>query len=269
MGQTPGGDFSLTCSSTGQYVYYLLTAGDNCYVSTDYGVTFTSKFLGLNKYWDKVVCSADGSKVYTFDRTATSYIGKSYDYGATWNNGVFGTYYKMFPNCIACSSLGDKVIVGCEGGNLWLSNNYGVNWTKLSNAGVKTWTAVAMNSTGQYIVAAEDTNKCYLSKDYGATWTKQFDKSIKTAWFSATNDIILSGSPLLRYDIPLKINNSSLSTTFARYISGNKAPPSNIIQQDGKDLSDIFLPYDGTSTKANPTNILSNGIDLCNIFQKA
>jgi hypothetical protein len=37
----------------------------------------------------------------------------------------------------------------------------------------------------------------------------------------------------------------------------------------GVDLSNIFQPYHGTNTKAQPTKILVNGNELCNIFQNS
>jgi photosystem II stability/assembly factor-like uncharacterized protein len=76
---------------------------------------------------------------------------------------------------VAMSSTGQYQTATVNGGQIYISSDYGNTWTaKDSN---RYWWGVAMSSTGQYQTVGvgrdypEHTGQIYISSDYGVTWT--------------------------------------------------------------------------------------------------
>ena len=62
----------------------------------------------------------------------------------------------------------------CNMSNIFVSSNYGVNWTNVSNRAelVQNWTGVGVSDNGQYQIASYQPGNVYISNNYGLNWSK-------------------------------------------------------------------------------------------------
>ncbi len=105
--------------------------------------------------------------------------GSEEGYGLTWTERISGYW-----TGIAVSSDGQRQTAVSNGGQIYISTNYGATWTETETN--RNWNAVAMSSTGQYQTAlVYDTfydeeleeifpiGKIYTSNNYGSSWTER------------------------------------------------------------------------------------------------
>jgi uncharacterized repeat protein (TIGR02543 family) len=128
--------------------------------------------------YDAVTTSSDGTRIIAVIRNgsgASRGIYRSTDSGATWSQ-VYTTSRNF--RCVASSSDGRYVVAGEEGGYIYLSTDYGLNWAATPNPTPisANWRGLAMSSNGQNIVgvinSTSGTRGIYRSTDYGSTWTQ-------------------------------------------------------------------------------------------------
>ena len=76
--------------------------------------------------------------------------------------------------CCAVSPNGDEIIVGADGGRLYLLKEGGATRTEIMPDGDidKEWIAVAMSNYGKDIVAIAYNDYIYISNDHGESWNK-------------------------------------------------------------------------------------------------
>ena len=202
---------SVAVSSTGQYVVAASSDGsvDRLYNSSDYGVTWVGRGYG-SPSWVRVVISASGQ--YQVGVASGVAIQISRDYGVTWVvpnsitsaqdwNGVAisssGQYITAVGNgqfiqqssdygvsftarssawnwsCVAMSSTGQIQIGSNNNSNLlYVSINYGVDWTPSSAPSGTRYRSVAISSTGQYRSGVLETASGTIkrSNNYDAGW---------------------------------------------------------------------------------------------------
>jgi photosystem II stability/assembly factor-like uncharacterized protein len=171
--------YAIAISGSGQYQ----TAGDASssgyiYRSTNYGVSFTAITGAGARYWVfDAAMSDDGQYQFIIGNDGisppfTSRVYKSTDYGVTWAP----TQNLQYKRSIACSSSGQYVIIGTDGGNVWVSADYGNSWNAPSSlpSGSTVWDGVAVSSTGQYMMVGNvaGSTYSYYSIDYGASWSQ-------------------------------------------------------------------------------------------------
>jgi len=171
--------YAIAVSATGQYQ----TAGDASssgyiYRSTNYGVSFTAITGAGARYWIfDAAMSNDGQYQFIIgnDGVSAPFASKIYrseNYGVTWL-AVQSVQYKR---SLACSSSGQYIIAGTDGGQVWISSDYGDNWSQanLYPSGNTVWDAVAVSATGQYMFAGNyaGSTLSYYSNNYGATWSQ-------------------------------------------------------------------------------------------------
>jgi len=61
-----------------------------------------------------------------------------------------------------------------NGGNIWTSSDYGVNWTERSAGGsTRAWRGISLSSSGQYQTAVVNNGNIWTSSDYGVSWTSR------------------------------------------------------------------------------------------------
>lgn len=138
-----------------------------------------------NIYPFDFACSSNGQYVYVANYDFR--VESSSNYGITWNNrqAMQGVYR------IACSSDGSKVYAvqnfdgSIANGSLWISSDYGVNWTQKTSMGAKRWCGIACSSDGTKVVASATSSGAlsdyiYISTDSGANWTQQTSAGLKT-----------------------------------------------------------------------------------------
>jgi len=195
---------SWTCiamSSSGQYqtaAYY----NGYIYYSNNYGIIWNKANNNDYPYsitWQDVAMSASGQ----YQTAAASFLGEasvpmyySLDYGVTWKASNI-TLISDTDNynwlSVAVSSSGQYQTAvnsnpiqkeGNNGGYIFRSTDYGVNWETVYSPGVEIlfWKSVAMSSSGQYqtvvcnypknSVYPLDDGKIFYSTDYGVTWNQ-------------------------------------------------------------------------------------------------
>lgn len=184
----------FAASSDGQIVYAgngsVTIQNDLCMIkSTDYGVTWSGNIADIGVFNDNIeniCCSADGSKIYA--ATPTSFIYRSLDSGATWdqvNNNIPDT---TFAN-ICCSSDGQKVFaVNIDNDIVYYSVDYGETWSYYANvpvSGSNGWYGNACSADGTKLMLAYPILAVTL--DSGANW---FTKT--TAAFDGKKPIALA-----------------------------------------------------------------------------
>ena len=121
-----------------------------------------------------VATSDDGKIIYSISSISVYF---SNDSGATWsqrNSGITGNSFWD----VATNADGSIVTAVQNGGNIWVSRNFGVTWEQRTNvttpngSGLGGWLNVAMSDSGQYIVTTRN-GLLYRSSDFGATFTQK------------------------------------------------------------------------------------------------
>lgn len=188
------------------------------YTSTDSGATWTERTGAGAKLWESVASSADGLKliagnwnnakvhastdggatwaagvsagttalassddgVYLYAVQDTGVISKSSNSGGSWSTALSGTRRWT---AVVTSADGSKVAAahGVSGtaGSIWLSTDYGANWTEQTASfpagpGSRVWDSLAMSSDGLKLVAgvgSGTTGALYTGTNSGGTWT--------------------------------------------------------------------------------------------------
>jgi hypothetical protein len=70
---------------------------------------------------------------------------------------------------VQVSSNGQYMVATVDGGDVYVSSDYGVHWTD-ENLGAGNWYASAMSESGQYMIAGAYGEDIYESNNYGVTW---------------------------------------------------------------------------------------------------
>jgi len=121
-----------------------------------------------------VATSDDGKIIYSISSLSVYF---SDDSGATWtqrNSGITGNSFWD----VATNADGSIVTAVQNGGNIWVSRNFGVTWEQRTNvitpngSGLGGWLNVAMSDSGQYIVTTRN-GLLYRSSDFGVTFTQR------------------------------------------------------------------------------------------------
>lgn len=94
-------------------------------------------------------------------------------------------------NACAISGDGKVCIAGYSAGRLYLSTNYGVNWTEIRPAGNadKNWYCAAIDSDGSNIIVGVKSGRLYTSNNGGSTWTERQPAGARNRdWISVASD---------------------------------------------------------------------------------
>ena len=195
---------SISMSANGQYQTVVTTNSSNLgfiYTSADYGFSWKKNTTVTNKFWTAVSVSANGKY-----QSATVYLGNIWtnsNYGlGSWNEYTTGVYNYLVTNVIttvlstqhwlsiSISSTGQYQTAitntfpfnGLNGGDLYISSNYGSSWTIGSSLlsggqtgstglpGYNPFNGITMSSTGQYQATVVYNNFIYVSNDFGKKW---------------------------------------------------------------------------------------------------
>jgi hypothetical protein len=187
----------IASSSSGQYLAASFNGAGKIYISSDYGVTWTTtNDSPSTAAWNSIAFSSTGQ--YLAAVTNGNGIWRSTNYGANWGqltNGLpaaVGTTWRG----VASSSDGSRLAaVVNNSGSIYTSSDSGGSWSNTNNAGSRTWYAIASSSTGQYLAACARgaTGGIWTSSDYGVVWTQRTSLlpsgSLPTniSWFSMTS----------------------------------------------------------------------------------
>ena len=171
-GVSSGNIISVAMSSDGTRITAVKN-GYSIYVSTNTGASWTP--IAINTGWYDVAMSSSGQ--YQTAVPFGNYIYVSNDYGASFHQapGTNGQW-----KAVAMSSSGQIQAVEATGmgsGQIYISTNYGENWSLLVNSPIKNWGDIAMSSLGNVIVASVNfsnsyqADQIYVSENQGTSWT--------------------------------------------------------------------------------------------------
>jgi hypothetical protein len=196
--------YSVSRSGRGQYVL-TGTQTNNIKVSSDYGVTWTTRSCSLPASPISIqsivgtAVSSDGQYMYIItygSNTVGPSICKSSNYGVTWSEIYYSAIGSNelieipYPK-IACS--GDGRYITCVvnkqnnsfdwGSRIIKSSNFGVSFSVSGDYNLKYWTDVAINTSGQYQLLSQMSGfgtgntqgegRIYLSSNYGASFIEK------------------------------------------------------------------------------------------------
>ena len=120
-------------------------------------------------YWSSVSLSSSGQYQTAVMNQNNGYIATSSNYGKTWNSGP--NYPYVTSVSVSSSGQYQTICLSNSGsGGIYISSNYGQNWTKTS-ALILNWTSVSISSSGQYQTGVVYGGGIYISYNYGVTWT--------------------------------------------------------------------------------------------------
>ena len=263
---------SNSMSSSGQYQLISSTNGFT-YVSTNYGVTFSTATSSYNGY------NAMNSTGQYMTICTNPAIGYSNNFGASWqtstyagstrgnavaisssgqyqcvgtqtNGGIyvstdFGVTFTQGPGTtglgfpiggVAISASGQYQVgvVSSATGGIWLSTNYGASWAVAAYSGT-TFACVAMSTSGQYITAYNNGTNVYVSINFGQTFT-QISTSI-TSGTSLGSTMTASGL----YQVIINTTGVFISTNYGRSWSRPSGAPTSSLASVASNSSGQYL----------------------------
>lgn len=222
------GNTSIHCnvSSTGKYM--LVMGRTALYLSSNYGVSFTSILTGfITNNFNNCFMSGDAKIIYCSSRGTGLY--RSIDYGTTFQLILVDATSSFYDRTVMCSNNGQYVVLGgfqsLGGGQMRVSNDYGNTFRTLATSVDAYGLAMSANGQFQYInygsvnyrsedygqtfssiataplsISADGRicvsisgNNLLISKDYGATYTAIFDYTTITSFFNSLTFIQISG----------------------------------------------------------------------------
>jgi len=158
--------YSVSMSSTGQYQSAVVYDG-NIWTSYNHGITWTAR--ESVRYWAGLSLSSSGQ--YQTAAVTNGFVYVSQDFGISWIQKD-AARNRQGDRCISLSSTGQyQTATECNGGQLWISNDYGQTWSAKQSG--RLWYAVSLSSSGQYQSAAVINDNIYVSSDYGMRWTSK------------------------------------------------------------------------------------------------
>ena len=110
--------------------------------------------------WTNVIASSDGTVIYACASGINENIYRSLDSGYTWTPIAFIAKWSY----ISCSSPGSTIVATINGGQIYISTNYGVSF--ISRENINTWNLIASNADG-LILYSSTNDSLYNSTDGG------------------------------------------------------------------------------------------------------
>jgi hypothetical protein len=162
-------------STSGRRIAYFIK-------SSDFGVTWGLPPAPAGFFTSNTVScdiSANGNcyaiaSTYDNEGVVGSGVGFTTDFGVTWNYGIQQT--ATWFNDIKISSTGQYQILaasngGSAEGKIWISSNFGYNWTKKVDDASYSMDFVTMTDDAVYQIGMSRSGKYYVSTDSGATFS--------------------------------------------------------------------------------------------------
>jgi hypothetical protein len=175
---TPEGLYvDVSMSASGQYQTVVDNFGYISY-SSNYGASFVKNTAAGNRRWRCVAISryTGQYQIAGVNGGNLANLYRSVNYGATWS--VIGGF-TGFWNSVAISGNGQYQLSGSSiDGYLYVSSNYGANWTAKTSLGTNWYDCFAVSGNGQYQYAYSSGDVDYpanphtfISSDYGSNWS--------------------------------------------------------------------------------------------------
>ncbi len=99
-------------------------------------------------------------------------LSTNYQWHKSPMTGVTGDQSYWYSTAV--SADGSKIALAAEyTSSIYTSADSGATWTERTNAGSRTWTAIASSTDGTRLIATASAGYIYTSADSGATWTER------------------------------------------------------------------------------------------------
>ena len=182
----------IALSQTGQYMVYVgldVNSNSSVYISSNYGSTWrlATSFPTSNTHFSATISQ---SGQYISILSTNSYVIISSNYGSTW---------QTLPTLSSCSQITmsqtGQYQTAMSATNIYVSSNYGMNFTCVNKSPSASFTSVTMIGSGEYQYIVDSTaGKLLSSNDYGITWNYYYTNTV-----SPTNSIISSDGTVMLY----------------------------------------------------------------------
>ena len=157
--------------------------GDNIYISSDSGKTWTPQASSGSRKWVALAGSDDGQRLAALYDWG-GYIVTSSDGGKNWTlRGIPGA---VNWTDLTSSADGSKLVAVAKNSVIYTSNNAGASWTQQEGSGKRNWIAVASSADGAKLVAAVQNGTIYTSVNSGVTWTERSGAGVRK-WTSVAS----------------------------------------------------------------------------------
>ena len=167
-------------SLTGKY-QTVISSGDGLYQSSNFGVSWTKNENVNGNLYNSILSFPTAGVSMSHDGRLQIIVCEaiylSTDYGNSWiTTTIINDRYREFDdhNWVGCDMSSDgRYMAAIEvTGEIYISSDFGENWTKNENENVKDrqWQAISMSSNGKLITAVEKNGFVFISLDYGVTW---------------------------------------------------------------------------------------------------
>ena len=110
--------------------------------------------------WTNIICSNNGLVIYGSASDTNEYIYKSIDGGNNWTSIGFQGLWSS----IACSADGSTIVATINGGHIYTSTDYGINFIQRER--INTWNSVVSDYNGLIMYASSNEN-LYKTTDGG------------------------------------------------------------------------------------------------------
>lgn len=280
---------SISCSESGK-INILTKINGGLYVSLDYGLswilTMTPTYIhdGANSsdstIYNDAAISSDGKFITAVSSTSIIVSNDNLDSWITTNNSLNNII------SIAMSSNGKIQYVSSNDG-IYISENYGINWRKLSsnNGKIKCsssgqnviiintkilysndygntfkisnsesliWTDLSCSYSGQYQTAITNDGKIYISDDYGKTWNLSY------SYDDTLNSVKMSGSGKYRLIVGANLYISKdYGFSWKQHNFLN-----DILDENHQPIKSISLSFDGKIAFLSTNKLYISKIDM-------
>ena len=173
---------------TGEY-QAVVSSGDSLYQSTDYGQTWTRNTNVNGDLYNSIQSFPTAGISMSYDGKLQIIVCEaiylSNNYGQTWNTTtIIDDINREFDdhNWVACDMSSDgKYMAAVEvTGEIYISNDFGNNWTKNNNANVRdrNWQDISISANGRFMTAVEKNGYVFVSTDFGLNWSVTQDTEL-------------------------------------------------------------------------------------------
>lgn len=180
-------------------------------------------------------------KIPTYEAPPAPIINTNAPNFLTTNNDSIGQQYA----CVSMSSSGKYILANAAftvtSGYLYLSTNFGTNFTIINSFTGKYNKSSAISSTGQYMVVVQGSSYMYRSGDYGASWQQVTNLSATQNWVSVALSkdgkycLANGNSPTNSFYVSVNFDTATPTfTPISIYTTMNSSPYYNAISSLGQ-----------------------------------
>jgi len=220
------GQHIAACGSTDNFT------GNYIYTNANFGIGSWTQATNVPLDWTGIAINSTGQYIAGVVPSNSNYgiIYISSNFGSTWTIKNVGSQYGNYVSQIKMSSNGQYMIAISVGQYLFVSSDFGINWSNTSTLALN-WTSITMSSSGQYIADCVNAGGIYTGYLYN--------------YMPA---LLTSGSSVLQnYNITINGGNYTVIIN----------PP---INQGGCGVMDILNLTNGYSTNISFNSIYSTDI---------